>query len=92
MKLSKQQVGRCAFLVELLVFTGYYCLGTGGLIALMHTKKEIAGIRAEVELLQSEIHHLENTIAMQKKHPFFKEKIAREQLQMAHANEEIYIV
>lgn len=92
MKLSKQHLGRCAFLVELLVFSGYYCVGASGILSLMHTKKEISQINQEIQFLQSEIHQLQTTIAMQKKHPFFKEKIAREQLQMAHENEEIYIV
>lgn len=92
MKLSKQHLGRCAFLIEVLVFSGYYFLGAGGILAIITMKKEIAGMQHEVELLQSEVHHLQDHIAMQKKHPFFKEKIAREQLQMAHENEEIYVI
>lgn len=91
MRFAKKNIGRCAFVIELLLFTGYYLMGANGMITLVSMKKEISGAQKEVASLKDEVHHLQDHIALQKKHPFFKEKIAREQLQMAHENEEIYI-
>ncbi|GMU19820.1 MAG: hypothetical protein AMXMBFR12_10110 [Candidatus Babeliales bacterium] len=92
MRFAKKNVGRFAFAIELALFTGYYLIGTNGIVTLILMSKEIKCVQLEVSLLKDEVQHLQNHIALQKKHPFFKEKIAREQLQMAHENEEIYVV
>lgn len=92
MRFEKKNVGRFAFIIELVLFTGYYLMGANGMLAMFAMNKEIGSAQREISLLKDEVHHLQNHIALQKKHPFFKEKIAREQLQMAHENEEIYII
>lgn len=92
MRFAKKNIGRFAFGIELALFTGYYLMGANGMGTLISMNKEIGSAQREIALLKDEVHHLQNHIALQKKHPFFKEKIAREQLQMAHENEEIYII
>ena len=92
MKFGKKNIGRFAFVIELALFTGYYLIGANGIVALVSMSKEIKSAQHEVSMLKDEVQHLQNHIALQKKHPFFKEKIAREQLQMAHENEEIYVI
>ncbi len=92
MKLGKQHVGRIFLCVEIIVFAGFYFLGTNGINALMNLKKDITMLDQQMVRLKSDITHLQSTIALQKKHPFFQEKIAREQLQMARADEEIYLI
>lgn len=92
MKFAKKNVGRFAFALEVLLFSGYYLMGANGVITLISMKNEIGVIQREIVSLKDEMHDLQNHIALQKKHPFFKEKIAREQLQMAHEGEEIYII
>jgi cell division protein FtsB len=92
MRFAKKNIGRFAFAIELALFTGYYLIGANGIVALVSMNKEITSTQREVSLLKDEVQHLQQHIALQKKHPFFKEKIAREQLQMAHENEEIYVI
>ena len=92
MRLAKQYVGRIFFCGELIIFIGFYIFGTNGVMSLTRMKKEIALLDQHVVDLTNDIMHLQSTIALQKKHPFFQEKIAREQLQMARADEEIYLV
>lgn len=92
MRFARKNFGRFVFAIELVLFTGYYLMGANGIVTIVSMKKEITAAKKEVACLKDEVHHLQNHIALQKKHPFFKEKIAREQLQMAHENEEIYVL
>lgn len=92
MRFAKKNVGRFAFVIELVLFSGYYLIGANGIVTLISMSREIKSVQLEVSTLKDEVQHLQHHIALQKKHPFFKEKIAREQLQMAHENEEIYVI
>ena len=92
MKRAKQSVGRIFVAAEVFIFLGFYIWGANGLSALSHLKNDIESQAAQVMQLRAEVGQLESMIAMQKQHPFFQEKIAREQLQMARVNEEIYLI
>ncbi len=92
MRIAKKYIGRGAFIIELILFSGYYVMGANGIVSLVKLHREIVSAQAEVETAKEEVVYLQRHIAMQKKHPFFKEKIAREQLQLAHADEEIYVL
>jgi cell division protein FtsB len=92
MKLGKQHVARIFLCGEIIVFAGFYIFGTNGIMALMHMKKDIAVLDRQVIQLKGDVSHLQSTIALQKKHPFFQEKIAREQLQMARVDDEVYLI
>ncbi len=92
MKLAKQHVARIFLCAEIIIFAGFYLFGANGITALMHMKREIDTLDRQVLNLKADVTHLQSTIALQKKHPFFQEKIAREQLQMARVDEEIYLI
>lgn len=92
MKLSKQYVGRIVLGVEIIVYAGFYFLGANGVHALEKMKQDILFLEEQVVHLKDDISYLQTTIALHEKNPFFQEKIAREQLQMARAQEEIYLI
>ncbi len=92
MRIAKQHVARIFLCSEIMIFTGFYVFGTNGIMALRHMKKDIALLDQQVIQLKNDVTHLQSTIVLQKKHPFFQEKIAREQLQMARVDEEIYLI
>jgi cell division protein FtsB len=91
MRINKQLGIRIFLGVESIVFAFFYLLGSNGIMALLSLKKDISNVRAHVIALKEDIGSLQSTLALQKEHPFFQEKIAREQLQMARAEEEIYL-
>ena len=90
MKNYKRYGLRLFFVAEVCVFLYVYTSGSRGV-------KQLASMRAENEALQQSIASLENDVAaLQKKkglwesNDFYKEKIAREQLQMARKDDTIY--
>ena len=92
MKVGKQHVARIFLAGELIVFVGFYLFGTNGVYALLNLKSDICALQNQAAELKTDVAHLSSTLALQKKHPFFQEKIAREQLQMARSDEEIYLI
>ena len=76
---------------EVLVFAGFYIFGSSGMPKIFHLQHEIHLLQTDLSTLKFEISQLEGQIALQKTHPFFQEKIAREQLQMARTDEQIFI-
>jgi cell division protein FtsB len=92
MKIGKQHVARIFLIGELIVFTGFYLFGSNGVSAMLHLKSDICSLHQQIIELKADVAHLSSTLVLQKKHPFFQEKIAREQLQMARADEEIYLI
>ena len=92
MKNIKQLCLRVFFGIEIVLFAYMYLFGPHGMRALMNIEQDTVQLNSEVTDLQTQVHSLEFTIAQWDVHPFYKEKIAREQLQMAGKNEEIYYV
>lgn len=91
MKEFKRIVLRIGFGLEILIFTLYYLFGNQGIVSIMSVSSQIQAIEKEIVALNAELLTLQRQIVLQKTCPFYKEKIAREQLQMARADEEIYI-
>ncbi len=92
MKLTKPHIARIFLGVETVIFFGFYFAGSNGLLHLCNLKGDIVHLNAEMVILKQEICQLKTDFELQQNHPFFQEKIAREQLQMARANEEIYLL
>lgn len=92
MKVSKPQMARIFFGLESLIFFGFYFVGSNGWLSLCNLKGDIVHLNEEMVILKQEICQLKTDFELQQNHPFFQEKIAREQLQMARANEEIYLL
>ena len=76
--------------VEMLVFVGFYIRGPQGLRTLSDMYVEQVSMREGVDQLDQEVAALRNDINAWQKHPFHKEKIAREQLQMARLDDEVF--
>lgn len=92
MKFEKRYVPRIFLAVEMMIFAGFYIFGSNGVKAMGALCREITNVDAHIIHLKEEIQQTRSMIALQKEHPFFQEKIAREQLQMAAPNDEIYVL
>ncbi|MCX5922660.1 MAG: septum formation initiator family protein [Candidatus Dependentiae bacterium] len=92
MKEIKRKILRIFFALELLVFTGTYFFAPNGFCAVTQLQEENQQLVAEINLLRADVYGLEHTIVQWDAHPFYKEKIAREQLQMARKGDQIYYV
>jgi len=90
MKEIKRRILRIFFVLEICVFIGVYAFGPHGIQHLRQLSHENEQLEREVQALKIEVSELEQKIVQWNTHSFYKEKIAREQLQMAYKNEEIY--
>jgi cell division protein FtsB len=76
--------------VEMLIFAGFYIRGPQGLRTLSDMYVEQVSMREGIDQLDQEVAALRTDINAWQKHPFHKEKIAREQLQMARPDDEVF--
>lgn len=75
---------------ELLCFLVVYCAGSNGINAVWQARK-VNGIKEqELEVLKTEVADLKNQLHKWETDSFYKEKVAREKLQMARAQDVIY--
>ena len=88
----KRTLFRFFFCIESCVFIWTYVFGIQGIHVIIKTRRENITLAQQVLALQNDISHLEDKIAQWKKFPFFKEKYAREQLQMAHEHDVVYFI
>ena len=89
---SKSYISRIFLLGEMFVFFGIYFFGVDGLQKLCTLRDENMKLEAEVATLNNEIATLNQEIVAWNTDSFYKEKVAREQLQMACANDEIFFI
>lgn len=75
---------------EVALFAGLYVRGPQGLQKVHDMYREHASMSEGVQQLQQEVATLKHEIDTWQKHPFHKEKIAREQLQMARTDDEVF--
>jgi cell division protein FtsB len=76
--------------VGVALFAWLYFRGPQGLLTLQDMYAEHETMREGVQQLQQEVATLKHEIDTWQKHPFHKEKIAREQLQMARTDDEVF--
>lgn len=76
--------------VEVALFAVFYVRGPQGLQALHGMHTEEVTMRENVDQLRTQVATLKQEIENWQKHPFHKEKIAREQLQMARPDDEVF--
>jgi len=91
-KLLKRRAMRVFFMVEIMFFIGLYLFGTRGIQYLMQLQYEQQKLDIELEEVRQEVASLNEQVEQWNATPFFKEKIAREQLQMAREGDEIYYI
>ena len=92
MKRLKRIVARLFFGLEIIIFAGFYIGGPHGLLVQRALERENRELLLETQKIQNELLALNDSIAQWDAHPFFKEKIAREQLQMAREGDQIYYI
>jgi cell division protein FtsB len=76
--------------VEMIVFAGFFIRGPQGLRTLNDMYVEQESMQAGLAQMTQEVAVLKQDINNWNKHSFHKEKIAREQLQMARADDEVF--
>ena len=92
MKELKKKLFRVFFCAEVLVFVLLYWFGTQGMQTLRQLRYGNKLLAQQVAEAEQELVTLEEYIVHCEQNNFYKEKIAREQLQMARADETIYYV
>jgi cell division protein FtsB len=81
---------RFFFIVEMIALTLYSLFGSSGIFMIQDAQKAYKKVQKEIQETQETINRLQNQVNDWKKYPFFKEQLAREQLQMARKNEVVY--
>lgn len=88
----KRKVPLIALALEIVIFTFYYCFGTQGIWHLQNKQQEILALELEMKGIMQEVSTLEQQINQWNTCSFYKEKTAREQLQLAHPHEKVYFL
>jgi len=90
----KRQIKQIAiwilFTIEITLFSSVLLYGKNGLYAILELYKENKQIIQETQKIDRQIQLLENKILEWNAHDFYKEKVAREQLQMARPHDRVY--
>ncbi len=90
MKKLKQIILRAFFAGEITLFFGMYFFGSHGVSSLAQLKNENKQLSEAVACARDENRKLELQIVLWQTNDFYKEKKAREQLQMAHTDDVVY--
>lgn len=91
-KALKKKFLRVFFVIEILVFGMTYFWGAHGIKALMNVQASNIKLQQKIESTQKEISELQYQIEQWHIHPFYREQIAREKLQMARKDDVIYFI
>lgn len=83
---------RVLLLVEMVGFGYLYYFGNNGIQSLHKQQDIVIDLQKNVVALKNEIDQLEHEIYAWQTDDFYKEKVAREQLQMARKGDEIYYI
>jgi len=83
---------RVFLVAEIVVLSYVYLCGKSGLYALQQARTDVKKLDQEIVLAKNEVAQLESKISAWETDDFYKEKFAREQLQMARRDEEIFYV
>jgi len=78
--------------IEMFVFGYLYVCGKNGLHKLQEQKNEIVALQVRMTQLQQDIDILTADIHVWQTDDFYKEKIAREQLQMARKGDKLFYI
>lgn len=92
MVITKRYMLRIFFLLEIVIFIGIYFFSAQGLRVLQGMQKENEQVYEKISYLKDEIAVLESDVAEWENNSFYKEKIAREELQMAKEGDEVYFL
>lgn len=90
MALTKQRMLRYIFITELLIWGGFYGFGRQGVRALWQIRTDNAALESAIEQSRNQLAYCKRELVRWKTLTFYKEKMAREDLQMARSNETIF--
>jgi cell division protein FtsB len=82
---------RIGFAGEILIFCWVYFLGQQGMRTIAHMRQENVATQHAIGMLKEDVAGLEFEIKQWQTNMAYKEKYAREQLQMARAGEFVYL-
>jgi len=77
---------------EIALFCVYYLFGSFGLQALRAADMNNQNLFEDIKTLENEVTQLAKELDEKKNNPFYKEVVARTELQMAYENEIKYII
>ncbi len=92
MKKMKRAFLRIFFVIEMVVCAFFYIFGEHGIQTLNGMKQENKQFLDQVNGIRDNVKQLEMQIALWQTNDFYKEKKAREQLQMAHSDDIVYYI
>lgn len=87
---NKRLILRTLFATELVLFIWVYFSGTHGFRCLIDIRDDCNRLKNKISCKRQEVNTLKQQILSWNAHSFYKEKMAREQLQMARKDELIY--
>jgi cell division protein FtsB len=83
---------RLLLMAEMVALGYLYFFGTNGIEVLQKQRVAVVNLEKNVVELKSEIEKLEQEIYAWQTDDFYKEKVAREQLQMARKGDELFYI
>lgn len=83
---------RLLLVLEMAGFGYLYVYGMNGLQALAKQHETVIGLEKNIVALKNDINKLEEEIYVWQTDDFYKEKVAREQLQMARKGDELFYI
>jgi len=92
MRALKKIVMRMFLMLEMVAFGYVYVCGKNGLQSLHKHKNSVIDLKKNIVQLDQEVALLEKEIHVWQSDDFYKEKIAREQLQMARKGDELFYI
>lgn len=90
--MQKKMMVRIAFVLQLILYGAWYVWGEHGLKALTFMVEQNELVTRENQMLEKELARLDERLILLQEDPFFKETIARTQLQMARSDETVYYI
>jgi cell division protein FtsB len=88
----KKMLMKMLLLCEMAAFGHIYFFGSNGIASLQTQKKVVEDLKGDILVLDNEIVQLEKEIYAWQTDDFYKEKVAREQLQMARKGDELFYI
>ena len=88
----KKIIVRFILCIEMCVFCHLYLFGKNGLQLLQKQKADLSLLEREIARLQKDTELLETDMYVWQTNDFYKEKIAREQLQMARKGDKLFYI
>jgi cell division protein FtsB len=92
MKKAKKFFMRMVLITEMTAFGYLYFFGNNGIVVLRNNRDMVVGLEKDISQLKDEVSRLEQEIYAWETDDFYKEKVAREQLQMARKGDELFYI